>query len=66
MDRVFAQISAVTPFGGTDTLGTYATQSVDDRATLIGDWMMQHIEDDSFLTLCEDVAGCWRRIGLGL
>ncbi|KAF2804712.1 uncharacterized protein BDZ99DRAFT_525536 [Mytilinidion resinicola] len=68
IDRVVAQISAevTSSSGSTHNLASYATQAVDDRETVISDWMMQHIEDDGFMTLCEDVLGCWRRIGLGL
>ncbi|KAF2494530.1 hypothetical protein BU16DRAFT_511024 [Lophium mytilinum] len=68
IDRVVAQISAEasSSLSSTNNLAFYAAQTGDDRATVISDWMMQHIEDDGFMTLCEDVLGCWRRIGLGL
>jgi len=66
MDRVVAQISAEATSSSTDSLASYAAQSANERSTLISDWMMQHIEDDGFMTLCEDVLGCWQRIGLGL
>lgn len=66
LDRIVAQISAEVASAETGNLTAYAARPADERRTVINDWMMQHIEDDDFLTLCQDVWGCWRRIGLGL
>lgn len=66
LDRIIARISAEATSGDDENLASFATQPVDGRRTVINDWMIQHIEDDGFLTLCQDVWGCWRRIGLGL
>lgn len=66
LDRIIARISAEATSGDTENLAAYTTLPTDERRTVINDWMMQHIEDDDFLTLCQDVWGCWRRIGLGL
>ena len=66
LDRIIARISAEATSGDAGNLAVYATLPADERRTVINDWMMQHIEDDDFLMLCQDVWGCWRRIGLGL
>lgn len=66
LDRVAARVAAETGLGDATNLSMYSAQSTEERKTIINDWMMQHLEDDDFLTLCQDVSGCWRRIGLGL
>ncbi|KAF2193372.1 hypothetical protein K469DRAFT_712118 [Zopfia rhizophila CBS 207.26] len=65
-DRIASHISAEARSSSNEHLATYAMQSVDGRMAFLNDFMMQHIEDDDFLTLCEDLSTCWRRIGLGL
>lgn len=66
LDRIITRISAEATPGDAENLAAYTTLPADERRTVINDWMMQHIEDDDFLTLCQDVWGCWQRIGLGL
>ena len=66
LDQIIARISAEATSGDAGNLAAYATLPADKRRMVINDWMMQHIEDDDFLMLCQDVWGCWRRIGLGL
>ena len=49
----------------TENLAAYAAQSPDDRMTAIDDMICQCLQDENFITLCEDVENSWRRIGLG-
>ncbi|KAF2837481.1 hypothetical protein M501DRAFT_957828 [Patellaria atrata CBS 101060] len=44
----------------------YASQSSDERMAVLDELFVSFIEDDNFITLCEDVSNCWRRIALGL
>ncbi|KAF2760290.1 hypothetical protein EJ05DRAFT_278632 [Pseudovirgaria hyperparasitica] len=64
--NVFATL--VNQMSATDTpnMAQYAAQSVEDRRIMISNWMVRHIGDDNFVTLCEDVASTWQRVGLGL
>lgn len=65
-DRVIAEISNDTRASSCDNLASYATRSEEERMTILNDFMMQHIDDDRFLNLVEDVSACWARIGMGL
>ena len=48
------------------SLAEWAAQSPEDRAAALDEFMIAHLDDPSFTTLCEDVENCWRRIALGL
>lgn len=48
------------------SLAEYASQSREDRQTLLDEFMVSKLEDADFATLCEDLDSCWRRIALGL
>ena len=63
VDRTAQQINSERARGD-DLLASYASQSVDERSQILNDFMLRHIEDDNFLTLCEDISACWRRIVL--
>lgn len=43
----------------------YAAQSDEDRAKALDNLICECIQDESFVTLMEDVEGAWKRIGLG-
>jgi hypothetical protein len=49
-----------------DILGQYAARSDQERMALLNDFILQHVSDDSFLSLVEDVSVCWTRILHGL
>ncbi|KAK1063331.1 hypothetical protein LTR33_012311 [Friedmanniomyces endolithicus] len=52
---------------GEVSIGEYATQSRQEREEVLEQFMMEHLEDSAFATLCEDVENCWRlRVVLGL
>jgi hypothetical protein len=65
-NRVRSELGAQTKFGRDGQLQSYASQPREDRLGIINQWMIEHINDDDFVVLCEDVWGCWSRIGLGL
>jgi hypothetical protein len=48
------------------SLSAYAAQSVEDRLAILDEFMVSRLNDPAFVTLCEDVENCWRRIALGL
>ena len=48
------------------SIEVYAAQSLEDRQTTLDEFMVEHLENSSFMTLCEDVENCWRKIALGL
>ena len=48
------------------SLEEYAAQSHVDRQAALDDFMVAHLENPAFATLCQDVENSWRRIALGL
>lgn len=48
------------------SLSAYAAQGHDNRLAVLDEFMVQHLNDPAFTTLCADVENCWRRIALGL
>jgi hypothetical protein len=56
------------PADGADSvaLADYASQSREDRQTVLDEFMVSKLEDPNFAVLCEDLDSCWRRIALGL
>ncbi|CAG8124137.1 unnamed protein product [Penicillium olsonii] len=48
-----------------DKLAEYLTYPTTERIAFLENWMCELIEDDSFMTLCHDVEGTWRRFALG-
>jgi hypothetical protein len=49
-----------------DSLANYASQSREDRQTVLDEFMISKLEDPNFAVLCEDLDTCWRKIALGL
>ena len=49
-----------------EELAAYAQQSNDVRLNVLNDFIFQHLQDDNFLTLVDDMAMTWARIGTGL
>jgi hypothetical protein len=60
--------SSTTQPGGAEaaSLAGYASQSREDRQTVLDEFMISKLEDPNFAVLCEDLDTCWRRIALGL
>ena len=48
------------------SLAGYASQSREDRQTVLDEFMISKLEDPNFAVLCEDLDTCWRKIALGL
>lgn len=47
-------------------LANYAGLPPAERLALLDNYFCERMEDEGFVSLCEDVEACWRRIGLGL
>lgn len=52
------------PSSNKENLAQYASQPHDVRAEAVEALIAQMLDDENFTTLCEDVVGCWKRIGL--
>lgn len=48
------------------TLAEYATQSDDRRMAALNSFILQHLEDENFLTLIDDMDACWARLAPGM
>ncbi|KAJ6072960.1 hypothetical protein N7467_011045 [Penicillium canescens] len=48
-----------------DYLARYITAPTPERVAFLENWMCELIEDDRFMTLCQDVEGTWRRFAFG-
>ncbi|KAF2139376.1 uncharacterized protein K452DRAFT_360606 [Aplosporella prunicola CBS 121167] len=66
VDRVSSMIMGGRNSREHGDIRTYATLPDDNRINILDEFFAECIADDDFLTLCEDVNSCWRRIGLGL
>lgn len=49
-----------------DNLAAYAMQPAEGRRAALNEFIFQHLEDENFITLLEDVETCWARTGLGM
>lgn len=50
---------------GTDTtLARYTALPLDERMEELNSQILRLLDDDNFITLCEDVENCWQRIGI--
>jgi hypothetical protein len=48
-----------------DALAGYAAMTYEERMDVLERLIVGAVGDENFITLCEDVSGCWQRIGLG-
>ena len=48
------------------SLEDYASQTREDRAAALEEFMISNLESNAFTTLCHDIENCWQRIALGL
>jgi hypothetical protein len=64
--RASSGVGAPTDSGESTALAEYASQSREDRQTVMDEFMVSKLEDPNFAILCEDLDSCWRRIALGL
>ncbi|KAK2879291.1 hypothetical protein FQN49_001012 [Arthroderma sp. PD_2] len=52
------------PFTRED-LSSYASLPSAERSDLIESWICQQLQSDSFITLCQDMEGVWKRLAFG-
>ncbi|KAJ5513384.1 hypothetical protein N7463_002936 [Penicillium fimorum] len=48
-----------------DHIARYLSSPTAERIVFLENWMCELIDDDSFMALCEDVDGTWRRFAFG-
>jgi hypothetical protein len=48
-----------------DQLAEYLASPTSERVIFLQNWMCELMEDDKFMTLCQDVEGTWRRFAFG-
>jgi hypothetical protein len=48
-----------------DSLADYAAMKYEERMAVIEKLIVEGVDDENFITLCEDVQSCWQRIGFG-
>jgi hypothetical protein len=48
-----------------EQLAGYLASPTSERIAFLENWMCELIEDDNFMTLCQDVEGTWRRFAFG-
>ncbi|KAJ5168713.1 uncharacterized protein N7482_004307 [Penicillium canariense] len=54
------------PVSVEEQLSLYVNSPTPERVTFLENWMCELIEDDNFMTLCQDVEGTWRRFAFGV
>lgn len=47
-------------------LSQYVKSPTAERTAFLENWMCELIQDDNFVTLCEDVEATWRRFAFGM
>lgn len=65
-DRIISEFGRANQSDTDDVFRQYAARSDHERMTLLNDFILQHVGDNSFLNLVEDVSVCWTRILHGL
>ncbi|CAG8270500.1 unnamed protein product [Penicillium salamii] len=55
----------VAPVVADDQIIEYLASPTPERLVFLENWMCELLEDDNFMTLCQDVEGTWRRFALG-
>ncbi|TKX18465.1 hypothetical protein C1H76_9254 [Elsinoe australis] len=63
--RVLTEIASNQGSANRQQLATYAAQTDQERDAVLNQFIVEHLNDDNFLRLCEDMEGCWRLLGLG-
>jgi hypothetical protein len=53
------------PASTKEQLREYLASPTSERIAFLENWMCELIEDDEFMTLCQDVEGTWRRFAFG-
>jgi hypothetical protein len=51
--------------GAEDQLAEYLAHPTAERLAFLENWMCELIEDEQFMTLCQDVESTWRRFAFG-
>jgi hypothetical protein len=49
-----------------EQLSEYVKAPTKERSAFLEKWMCELIQDDNFVSLCEDVEGTWRRFAFGV
>ncbi|KAJ5669670.1 hypothetical protein N7462_010740 [Penicillium macrosclerotiorum] len=49
-----------------DQLSLYLASPTEERIAFLENWMCELIEDEQFMTLCQDVEGTWKRFAFGI
>lgn len=49
-----------------EQLALYVSSPTPERIAFLENWMCELIEDDKFMTLCQDVEATWRRFAFGM
>jgi hypothetical protein len=67
LDRIGAAFfTSSSTFASSDKekLANFAKLTPQDRMTVVEGEIVKLVTDENFVTLCQDVFGCWQRIGL--
>lgn len=54
------------PMSVEEQLSEYVKAPTKERSAFLEKWMCELIQDDNFVSLCEDVEGTWRRFAFGV
>ena len=46
-------------------LSSYVATPASERSAWLETWICQQLDNDGFITICEDMEKSWRRIALG-
>ncbi|KKA25794.1 hypothetical protein T310_0180 [Rasamsonia emersonii CBS 393.64] len=63
-DTISIPLPSQAPINSAD-LSSYLEIPESERSALVDSWICEQLEDDGFVTLCQDVERVWRRIAFG-
>ncbi|KAM5443754.1 hypothetical protein MferCBS31731_000998 [Microsporum ferrugineum] len=64
VENISPRSTDLLPFTRED-LSSYASHPTAERSDLIESWVCQQLQNDSFITLCQDMEGVWKRLAFG-
>lgn len=65
VERTQSPSQRAAPVSVEDQLAAYLSFPNPERVQFLENWMCELIDDDGFMTLCQDVEATWRRFAFG-
>jgi hypothetical protein len=64
--RIVSELTEQFNENARDSLAAYAEKTDEERRDILDKFIWDHIRDENFMVLAEDMSQCWAKVGLGL